>query len=70
MRTNWSLTFRQRLYATFLRNRLWNRSINRVRRRAKRDWTLRFGRMRLESLEARAMLAADVSTNQFDYPCR
>ena len=68
MRTNWSLTFRQRLYATFLRNRLWNRSFNRARRRAKRDWELRFGRMRLESLETRAMLAADVSTNQFDYP--
>jgi autotransporter-associated beta strand protein len=45
-----------------------DRAISRVRKRATRDWAKRMGLALLEPLEARAMLAADVATDRFDYP--
>ena len=56
MRTNWSRTFRQRLYATFVRNRLQARSFHRSRRRALRNSARTSS---WEMLEPRAMLAGD-----------
>jgi hypothetical protein len=61
MRTDWSPGFWQRLYATFVRNRLQSQSFHRARRRALRNWSLRNSARTAswEMLEPRAMLAGD-----------
>jgi hypothetical protein len=56
MRTDWSPGFWQRLYATFVRNRLQSQSFHRSRRRALRNSARTSS---WEMLEPRAMLAGD-----------
>ncbi|MEI7863387.1 MAG: autotransporter-associated beta strand repeat-containing protein, partial [Planctomycetota bacterium] len=67
MKTNWTRRWWERIYATVVWRRFRDRTMQRARRRSLRDWAKRAGLVQLESLEARAMLAADVSTDKFDY---
>ena len=68
MKREWSRGWWGRIHATILWRRFRDRVVNRVRRRAARDWARRMGLVRVELLETRAMLAADISTDRFDYP--
>ncbi|MEN9667608.1 MAG: hypothetical protein RLZZ326_3971, partial [Planctomycetota bacterium] len=67
MKTNWTRQWWGRIHATLVWRRFRDRAISRVRRRSTRDWAKRMGLALLEPLEARAMLAADVATDRFDY---
>ena len=67
MKTNWTRQWWGRIHATLVWRRFRDRAISRVRRRSTRDWAKRMGGALLEPLEARAMLAADVATDRFDY---
>jgi hypothetical protein len=68
VKTNWTRQWWGRIHATLVWRRFRDRAISRVRRRSTRDWAKRMGLALLEPLEARAMLAADVATDRFDYP--
>ena len=67
MKTSWTRRWWERVYATVVWRRFRDRTLSRARRRSVRDWAKRAGLVQLESLEARAMLAADVSTDHLDY---
>ena len=68
MKTSWTRGWWARIHATMVWRKIRDRSLMKARRKAARDWARRIGLARLELLETRAMLAADVSTDRFDYP--
>ncbi|MEN9665273.1 MAG: hypothetical protein RLZZ326_1636, partial [Planctomycetota bacterium] len=68
MKREWGLGWWGRIHATLVWRRFRDRAMSRVRTRAARNWARRMGLVRIEFLETRAMLAADVATDRFDYP--